>query len=147
MMWKSKKLRSVLQSLLSFISFLSALPILAMLLGGAAWNGVNFVVILYMVLAATGSLGLLAGTVTAFSNKSVFAWITGISALATFCLSLLFLLSFLFTRDPAVPLNDPMGIGPIQLPTIALYGFALIFCSMVIFLCVRVIRDRSEILD
>jgi len=147
MMWKSKKFRSVIQSSLSFISFLSALPILAFIMGAAAWNGVNFVVILYMFLSIGGSLGLLSGTVTAFSPRPVFAWITGISALAIFSLSLLFLLSFLFTRDPAVPLNDPMGIGPFQLPTIALYGFALIFCSMVIFLCVRVIRDRSEILD
>ena len=60
----------------TLFSLASAFFILVDNLSYAGWNGVNFVLGLYLVLSLGGFLGMFAGFVSAFSRKTVFAWIT-----------------------------------------------------------------------
>jgi hypothetical protein len=135
--------RTAVQAGMTFVAFLSALPILADIVGTAAWNSVNFAVAVYLALAFFGTIGLLTGTVTGFFKKPIFAWMTGLSAAAIFCLSLLFLLSFLFSRTEGVPLSDPLIFGSIQTPIIVFYGFAMLCCSVVGVFSLKKIRSKS----
>ena len=70
----------------TLLSLVSALPILGMTLGNAAWNGVNFWVGLYLVVSCLGILGLILGFYGAFSNKPVVLMTT---ALGSWCIAIL----------------------------------------------------------
>jgi hypothetical protein len=120
----------MLSKVWTLLSFTSALPILAVCLGSAAWNGVNFAVALYLLLAVAGVTGLLVGFLAATSRNRLLAWITCASASAIVALSIVFAYSFLCCRTPGTPLNDPLYFGRLHVPLIVLYGAAFLFCSI-----------------
>jgi hypothetical protein len=128
--------RLILHAAVTFLAFISSLPVLGDVLGGAAWGGFNLVVCLYLFFSIVGSFGLFFGTFTTFARKPVYRWITGFSALFIGLLSVIFLCGFLFGRDKSLPLNDPLFIGGLQIPIIGLYGFAIVLCITVIWSCV-----------
>ncbi len=128
-MRRSGKFWSILTLLCTLLSFASSLHILADVLGDAAWNGLNFALSMYLFLSAAGTLGLLLGVFTVFSRKTIFAWITCISAATVAGLSILFGLSFIFGRDTEVPLNSPVYYGHLVIPILALYGIVAVCCS------------------
>jgi hypothetical protein len=105
-----------------------------MVLGGAAWNGVNFAVGLYLFLSIGGFLGLFVGLFAAFSSKKPLAWITCASAAAIAVVSAILACGFLFDRVRGVPLNGSIQVGSFPSPIIFLYGLALICCSIEAFI-------------
>jgi len=116
---------------LTFVGFLGALPILGEVLGAAAWRGLNLAMVLYILLAGAGALGLLTGVAGAFSRAKVFVWITGSSAAAVVALCMVLLFSFLLGRAHGVLLSARMAIGPVRAPILAFYAFAILSCSAV----------------
>jgi ABC-type branched-subunit amino acid transport system permease subunit len=120
----------LLRILWTFLALASSLPVLADTLGSAAWNGVNFVVCLYLIASAGGSIGLLAGFYSAFSHGRVLKWITCVAALAVVSVSAIYAAGFVFGRTAGVPLSDPMYFGSFHAPTLLLYAIA-IFCCLV----------------
>jgi hypothetical protein len=120
----------MLKAFWTLFSLVSAFFVLGFVLGDAAWNGVNFVLGLYLVLSVGGFLGLFAGFCSAFSRKRVFAWIACVSSLTIACLSAILALGFIFGRTPGVPLSNPISYGPVQVPLLLLYGVALVCCSI-----------------
>jgi hypothetical protein len=121
---------SKLSKVWTLLSLTSALPILAVCLGSAAWNGVNFAVALYLLLSIAGVTGLFAGFFAATSRNKLLAWITCASASAIVALSFVFAYSFLCCRTAGVPLSDPLYFGRLHVPLIVLYGAAFLFCSI-----------------
>jgi ABC-type branched-subunit amino acid transport system permease subunit len=101
-----------------------------MVLGTAAWNGVNFAVGLYLVLAVGGFVGLFVGLFAAFSSKRPLAWITCVSAGAIAALSAILTFGFLFDPARGVPLSSEILIGSFHPPIIFLYGAAFVCCSI-----------------
>jgi hypothetical protein len=101
---------------------------LADTLGSAAWNGVNFVVCLYLVASVGGTIGLLAGFRSAFSQSKVLEWITCVSALGVTALSAIYAAGFIFSRSDGVPLNSSIYFGRFQAPILLLYGIAILCC-------------------
>lgn len=63
-------------------------------------------------------------------QSAVFRWITWSGAIGITCLGLLFSAGFAFRRDPEVPWNFGVSIGPIEIPILALYGFAVASCAI-----------------
>lgn len=122
--------RSTLRALWTLVTLASSFPILGIVLGGAAWNGVNFVVGFYLFISIGGFVGLFAGFGAAFSHKRLLAWITCVSAVAIGILSAFFACSFVLTRESDVPLNSPLLIGGFQIPILSLYAAAVICCSI-----------------
>ncbi len=120
----------MLRGLWTLLSLPSAFLVLGDVLGGAAWNGVNFVVVLYIVLSAGGFVGLILGFWAACSRTKILLWITSVSALAIAGLSALFAISFIFYRTPGIPLSHPVFIGPLHVPILLIYGAAFVFCSI-----------------
>ena len=114
----------------TILSIACSFPILAMVLGAAAWGGVNIALGIYLFLATGGIVGLLAGFFAAFSRKVLFAWVTCASAIAVAGLSAIFAGAFLFDRDGSVPLNDPISFGSVHAPILVFYSLALV-CSCV----------------
>lgn len=121
---------SMVLFLWTLLSLASAYFILGDVLGGAAWNGVNFVVGVYILFSVGGFLGLLAGFGAAFSEKRLFAWVTCLSAAAVAVLSAIFAYGFLFHRTQGVPLNSPLIVGRFHVPIILLYSISLVCCSI-----------------
>ncbi len=117
------------------------LIILADALGDAAWNGVNFVMFLYLLLPLVGSVGLIAALAGAISKRPVFAWIGGLSAFAIACVALVFLLGFLFRRDPNLPINESVEMFGIHAPLLLLYGLPIAVCSMQVLLSILKYRQ------
>jgi|SRR5271165_6228404 len=118
----------LLQVLWTLLAVVSSLPVLAETAGSAAFNGVNFIVCLYLVAAAAGAIGLVAGFVSAFSQRRLLEWITCISALAIVALSAIYAAGFIFGRTAGVPLSDPMYFGRFHVPILVLYGVAFLCC-------------------
>lgn len=127
---------------LTFIGFVSALPILGEVLSVAAWSGVNAAIVLYLVLACVGALGLLIGVAGAFSRRELFVWITGSSAASIVALTMVLLSTFLFGRAHTVSLNARMSVGPVHGPILAFYAFAVLACAAVASVASRKVRER-----
>jgi hypothetical protein len=124
------KLGPIISFLWTLLSLASSLPILAMVLGSAAWNGVNFAVGSYLFLSAGGVAGLLVGFVAAFSRKKLLGWITCVSAGTIAGLSALFACSLLLDRSRGVPLSGPVIIGGVHASMIVFYGVAFVCCCL-----------------
>jgi hypothetical protein len=133
----------LLLAVLTFTGFVSALPILGLIAGAAAFGGINLAVALYIFLAGFGAIGLLLGTFTAFLKCSIFVWITACSAFSIALLSLLFSCGFLFARTNGEQLSSPLYIGRTPFPILALYGFALLDGTVVTWLCAKKIRAEK----
>ena len=140
--WTDNKL---LWGVLTFLGFLSSVPILMETLGNAAWNGVNFAMALYLLIATIGFFGLLTSLVTIRSRKSVFLWIAASSAIAVGGLSLLFLGSFVLSRTRGVPLMDSFIIASVPMPVIAYYGFAVACCSVLAVASLQKLRGQRAV--
>ena len=120
----------VLKKIWTIVAIVSAVPILGDVLGTAAWNGVNFVMAAYLFVSSAGLLALIASLYSPWSHSAVFRWITWSGAVGIACLGLVFSAGFAFGRDPEVPWNSSMGIGPVEIPLLALYGFAVASCGI-----------------
>lgn len=118
----------VLRVLWTILAAVSSLPVLFNTVGSAAWNGVNFVVCLYLIASVAGTVGLFAGFWSAFSQRRLLEWITCVSALAIVVLSAIYAAGFIFERTPGIPLNDPMYFGRFHAPILMLYCVAFLFC-------------------
>ncbi len=112
----------------TFLAVGSSLPVLAETLGSAAWNGVNWVVWLYLIASAGGSIGLVAGFCSAFSQRRVLKWITCVAALAVVSVSAIYAAGFIFNRTAGVPLSDPIYFGSFHAPILLLYAVAILVC-------------------
>ena len=97
----------ILYSICTLLALVSSFPIWCLVVGGAAWNGVNLVVIVYLLLSTGGLLGLLAGFPAAFIAKRVLAWVTVISATSIALVAAIFAWGFWVSRDRGVPFNSP----------------------------------------
>ncbi len=74
---------------------------------------------------------MFAGFVSAFSRKTVFAWITVASSVVMASLSAIFALGFIFGRTSGVPLSDPLYIiGRFPVPILLLYCVAFLCCAV-----------------
>lgn len=82
-----------------------------MVLGSAAWNGVNFAMALYLFFSIAGFIGLFAGFCAAISRKAVISWLASMSALAILFLSVIFAFGFIFDRSPGVPFGKAFHAG------------------------------------
>ena len=134
-----------LRGTLIFLAFVSSVLILMVTLGDAAWNGVNLVMGLYLLLATLGFLGLLISLIAIGSGKSVFLWVAASSATAIGGLSLLFLGGFLFARTPGVPLMNPLIIAGVPIPLIAYFGFVLVCCTSVVVSSLQKLRNQRTV--
>ena len=118
----------LLRVLCTLLAAISSFPVLAFTVGSAAWNGVNFVVCLYLIASVAGTVGLVAGFCSAFSQRRLLEWITCVSALAIVALSAIYAAGFIFGRTPGVPLSDPIYFGRFHAPILLLYGVAFLCC-------------------
>lgn len=108
----------------TLITFASSLLLLGLTLGDAAWNGINFVLGLYLFLNCAGSLGLIFGCFAAYSEKRALARIAFFGASVVAGLSTIFALGFIFGRTSGVPLNDPFYFfGVVKVPILGFYAF------------------------
>ena len=116
----------------TFLAVMSSLPVWGETVGSAAWNGVNWIVCLYLIASTGGCVGLLAGFCSAFSHRRIFKWITFVAALAVLSLSAIYAFNFIFSRTPGVPLGDPMYFtifsGTFHAPILLLYSIAIFSC-------------------
>jgi hypothetical protein len=129
----------------TLLALVGGLIVLAITTGTAAWNGVNLAVALYLFLSFAGSIGLLVGTLTAFSKKAIFAWMTGLSAFAITCLTFVFLFGFLFGRLPEVPLGEKIEILGLHAPLLVFYCFSLVTCSIALLLSSLKLRQLNAL--
>jgi hypothetical protein len=125
---------ALLRSFWTLVSLASSVLILGMVVGLAAWSGINFAVGLYLFFSFGGTIGLFAGFLAAFSTKRLVSWITCVSALAVAGVSGFLGLGFLFYRPPGVPLNSPIFIGGLSVPLLLVYCVALVCCIIEAFL-------------
>src|SRR5947209_3573890 len=114
----------VLKTIWTIVAIISAVPILLDVVSTAAWNGVNFALVAYLFVSSAGVLALIASLCSPWLHSAVFQWITWFGAIGIAGLGLVFAAGFAFGRDPQVPWNSSVGIGPIEIPFLALYGFA-----------------------
>jgi len=135
---------SLLRVLWTSLAVLSSLPVLADTLGSAVWNGANFVVCLYLIASVGGTICLLAGFCSAYSQKTLLRWITCVGALAVVSVSAIYAAGFAFGRTAGVPLSDPMYFGSFHAPILLLYA-AAIFCCLVEALLYRPGRRKLEV--
>lgn len=63
------RMNSTIYAIWTILAVISALPMLAMVVGGAAWNGINVAVAVYLLMSVGGVLGLLAGFPATFGAK------------------------------------------------------------------------------
>src|SRR5438270_1806973 len=120
----------VLKTIWTIVAIISAVPILLEVVGIAAWNGVNFALVVYLFVSSAGVLALIASLCSPWLHSAVFQWITWFGAIGIAGLGLVFAAGFAFGRDPQVPWNRSVGIGPIEVPLLALYGFAFASCAI-----------------
>jgi hypothetical protein len=109
----------------------SSLLIFADTLGDAAWNGLNFVMCLYLAASVAGSIGIVVGFCSAFSQRRSLEWITCVSALVVAGLIAIYAAGFIFGRTSGVPLNDPIYFGHsghFHAPILLLYAAAFLCC-------------------
>jgi len=127
----SRRWTPIFYSLWTLLSLGSSLPVLGMIVGSAAWNGVNLAVGLYLFLSLAGVAGLFVGFFAAFSHKMVLAWVTCAGAITLAGLSVILGYGFIFyrVRTRGVPWSDPLYIGGLHAPLIVLYGVTLVCCS------------------
>lgn len=124
------KSHRVLKTIWTVVAIVSAVPILMDVLGTAAWNGVNLAIAAYLFVFSTSLLALIASLFSPCLHGAVFRWITWSGAIGITCLGLLFSASFAFRRDPQVPWSSGFRIGLIEIPVLALYGFAVASCAI-----------------
>jgi hypothetical protein len=96
-----------------------------MAIGIIVWGGLDVTIAVPLFLCAAGLIGLLVALVAVASEKKVFAWIAGLSSFAIFCVTLLFLIEFLFFRAANANLVDTVPVFGANIPLIALYVFSL----------------------
>ena len=121
--------RSSLRRVLwTFLAVVSSFPVLAVTVGSAAWNGVNFVVCLYLIASVGGTICLLAGFCSASSQRKFLRWVTCVGALAVTTLSAIYAAGFVFGRTDGVPLNSPIYFGHFHAPILFLYAVAILCC-------------------
>src|SRR6202022_1297997 len=130
-----------LQTVWMVLALMGGLFILGDSLGYAAWNGVNFVMILYLILSLAGSLGLVAALTKSTSKRPLSAWIGGLSALVIAGVALVFLWGFLFGRNSSVPLNESVEMFGIHGPLLAFYTFTI--CSSSIQILLSIFKYRQ----
>src|ERR1700733_6849262 len=106
----------VFQAMWRVLTLVAASIILGLTLGSAAWNGVNFVMAMYLLFSLSAFVGLVVALIMWSSNKPLFVWISGLSALVVALGASIFSLGFLHGRDTSVPLNDPIEIFGINGP-------------------------------
>lgn len=133
----SKSACRLIEGSLTFLGFVSALPLLTMIGGTAAWNGINLAVALYILFGCAGALGLLIGAVGVFSGRIVFAWIADAGAVFIACIGLICLSGFLFSRDKSVASDSSIYIAGIKAPLVAVYCSSVLICGMVIWFSSR----------
>ena len=114
----------------TFLAVGSSLPVLADTLGSAAWNGVNWVVWLYLIASAGGSIGLVAGFCSAFSQRRVLKWITCVAALAVVSVSAILRCRIYLQSHGRGALSDPMYFGTFHAPMLLLYAVAILCCMV-----------------
>jgi hypothetical protein len=121
---------ATLRVLWTLLSLGSAFFVLGLVLGDAAWNGVNFALGLYLVLSVGGLLGILGGFFSVFSHRRVYEWITCAGSATIAGLSAIFAFGFIFSRARGTPLNGPIIIGGVQVPLLLFYGWACLCCAI-----------------
>jgi hypothetical protein len=117
----------LLRVLWTLLAVVSSFPVLVVTIG-SAWNGVNLVVCLYLIASAVGTIGLVAGLCSAFSQWRLLGWITCVGALAIVALSAIYAAEFIFGRTPGAPLGDPMYFDGFHAPVLLLYVVAFLCC-------------------
>jgi hypothetical protein len=90
---------SILRLLWTAASLATALPIVGMVLGGAAWGGVNAMMITYLLVSMGSFLGLFSGLFAAFSKRTVLSWVTCLSGAGLALMSLV--LSYWLPLQPS----------------------------------------------
>jgi hypothetical protein len=110
--------------------------ILALCLGNAAWNGVNFAMTIYLLFSAAGFLGLFAGFRATNPQKRVSSWVTCVSSFIVVCLAAILATSFICCRTPGVPVGEEISFGFLHLPILLPYGWIILCCliEIVIFI-------------
>lgn len=99
-------------------------------LGYAAWNGVNFVMVIYLIVALIGCVGLIVAIIKSTSRRSSFAWIGALSSFAIASVALIFLWDFVFRRDSSLPINESVKKFGIHAPLLAFYSFSICACTI-----------------
>lgn len=117
----------ILQAICMLLALAGGLIILGDVLSYEAWNGVNFVMVIYLILPLVACAGLAAALTRPASRRPLFTGIAGLSAFAITCVALIFLLGFIFGRDRNIPLNERVEMFGMSAPLLAFYGFSI--CS------------------
>lgn len=122
------KSHRILKTIWTLVAIVSAIAVLLDVLGTAAWNGVNFAIVVYLFVSSAGVLALVASLCPPCLRKAVFRWIIWSGAVGIACMGLVFIAGFVFGRDPSVPWNSALKIGAIKIPYLAFYGFVIVSC-------------------
>lgn len=133
--------RTIFRLLWTVVSLATALPIVGTVLGDAAWNGVNAIMITYLVVSVGSFLGLFLGMFAALFQRKLLTWITCISGLAIAVMSVMLSYGFVFRRAHEVPLTDSLYVAGLHAPTLVFYGAAFI-CSSIEALLYRPLTRR-----
>src|SRR5438270_2701044 len=86
----------VLKTIWTIVAIISAVPILLEVVGIAAWNGVNFALVVYLFVSSAGVLALIASLCSPWLHSAVFQWITWFGAIGIAGLGLVFAAGFAF---------------------------------------------------
>lgn len=127
---KTSSSAKLLRVIWTSFSVVSAVQILGITLGDAAWNGINLWMGLYLTASGLGTVALFVGFYSAFSKRRFFSWVTFCGALSLVGLSGVYSVGFLIEREPGRLLLDPIYIGGVPLPLLVIYGAAFVFCSL-----------------
>jgi hypothetical protein len=100
-----------------------------MAIGIVEWGGLDTTIALPLFLSIVGLLGLLIALVAVSSQNPFFGRLAGLSASAIGCVTLLFLIEFLFFRTAGQSLLEMVPVFGANVPLIVLYAFSLVASS------------------
>jgi hypothetical protein len=103
---------------------------LSMAMGIIVWGGWDVTIGVLLLLCVFELVGLLVALIAVSSEKKLFAWVGGLSSLAIACVTLLFLIEFVFFRASNTSLFEKVPVFRTSIPLIVLYAFSLIFSSI-----------------
>ena len=130
-----------------FLALLGGLVPLAMAIGIVTWGGLDITIAIPLGVCAAGLVGLVVALVAVRSWKKPFMWIAALSASGIFCVTLLFLVEFLFFRGQDTTLLERVPVFSANVPLVFLYVFSLVSSLIEIFVSALKIRqfNKSEV--
>lgn len=125
---RSDQLHPVFAVAWTLVSAISAIYILLDNLSYAAWNGINFVMALYLFTSVAAVIGLTAGFWSIFSCRRILARAVCVSGFAVMCLTALDICGFIFGRAPELPFSSPVYFAGFSVPVLATYVVPFVCC-------------------